>query len=190
MSITQVPIRPVALATRVRTYGGLILLLIAGAGLAWFGAGTLRGETTPSGLNFRVLEAGSGPLVGPNDGVLVKYEGRLPDGTVFDDGGGQPVPMIPGQVIPGFSEALQKMQKGGRYKIRIPAPLAYGATPPQGSPIPANADLDFDVEITQLVPNAAQMMRSGPPPGSEGMPGADGMPGGMPPEAGPPAPGQ
>ena len=190
MSITQVPIRPVALATRVRTYGGLILLLIAGAGLAWFGAGTLRGETTPSGLNFRVLEAGSGPLVGPNDGVLVKYEGRLPDGTVFDDGGGQPVPMIPGQVIPGFSEALQKMQKGGRYKIRIPAPLAYGATPPQGSPIPANADLDFDVEITQLVPNAAQMMRSGPPPGAEGMPGADGMPGGMPPEAGPPAPGQ
>ena len=47
--------------------------------------------------------------------------------------------MIAGQVIPGFAEALQKMQKGGRYQIHIPAELAYGASPPPGSPIPPNA---------------------------------------------------
>jgi FKBP-type peptidyl-prolyl cis-trans isomerase FkpA len=65
--------------------------------------------------------------------------------------------MIAGQVIPGFAEALTKMQKGGRYKIRIPAALGYGATPQPGSPIPPNADLEFDVHVVQVVPNAALM---------------------------------
>jgi FKBP-type peptidyl-prolyl cis-trans isomerase FkpA len=99
------------------------------------------------------------------DGVLIEYVGRLEDGTEFDSSRGQPVPMIAGQVIPGFAEALQKMQKGGSYKIHIPAELAYGASPPEGSPIPPNAPLDFDVKIVQVVPNAALMMS---PQGSGG----------------------
>ena len=65
--------------------------------------------------------------------------------------------MIAGQVIPGFAEALTKMQKGGKYKIHIPGKLAYGANPPPGSPFGPNADLDFDVHIVQIVPNAALM---------------------------------
>jgi len=50
-------------------------------------------------------------------------------------------------VVPGFREGLLQMQKGGRYIIEIPAELAYGATPPPGSPIPANADLTFNVTL-------------------------------------------
>lgn len=166
MSVTQVPIRPVAPATRARTFIGLVLLVLAGTALAWFGAGQLRGETTASGLLFRTVEAGEGPLITANDGVVIEYEGRLPDGTVFDTTEGKgPTPMIAGQVIPGFAEALQKMQKGGRYKIRIPSELAYGATPPPGGPIPPNADLDFDVHVVQVVPNAAAMMSGLPPQG-------------------------
>lgn len=167
MSVTQVPIRPVARATRMRAIGGLLLLVLLGLALAWFGAGQLRGETTASGLGFRTVEAGQGPLVQANDGVLIEYEARLPDGTVFDTTEGKgPVPMIPGQVIPGFAEALQKMQQGGRYKVHIPSELAYGATPPPGAPIPPNADLDFDVHVVQVVPNAAAMVSGmGPPPG-------------------------
>ena len=72
--------------------------------------------------------------------------------------------MIAGQVIPGFAEALTKMQKGGRYKIHIPGKLAYGANPPPGSPFGPNADLDFDVHVVQIVPNAA-LMQGGAPPG-------------------------
>jgi FKBP-type peptidyl-prolyl cis-trans isomerase FkpA len=155
----------------MRTFGGLVLLVLAGLALAWFGAGPLRGETTASGLQFRTVQAGEGPPITANDGVVIEYEGRLPDGTVFDTTEGKgPAPMIAGQVIPGFAEALQKMQKGGRYKIRIPSQLAYGATPPAGGPIPPNADLEFDVHVVQVVPNAAQMMNQ-LPPGAGGQPG-------------------
>ncbi|MEO6255247.1 MAG: FKBP-type peptidyl-prolyl cis-trans isomerase [Sphingomicrobium sp.] len=140
----------------------LLLLVAAGVALAWFGAGSLRGQSTPSGLQFRTVEAGSGPFVKPVDGVLIEYEGRLPDGTVFDSTEGHgPAPMIAGQVIPGFAEALTMMQKGGRYRVRIPAALGYGATPPAGGPIPPNSDLEFDIHLVQLVPNAALMQGAG-----------------------------
>ena len=165
MTVTQVPLRPVAPATRARTFIGLVVLVLAGIALAWFGAGQLRGETTDSGLMFRTVHAGEGPAINADDGVMIEYEGRLPDGTVFDSTEGKgPTPMIAGQVIPGFAEALQKMQKGGRYKIRIPSELAYGATPPPGAPIPPNADLDFDVHVVQVVPNAAAMVGGAVPP--------------------------
>jgi FKBP-type peptidyl-prolyl cis-trans isomerase FkpA len=136
----------------------LLVLIAAGVALAWFGAGSLRGETTSSGLQFRTIEAGKGDTIKAVDGVLVEYEGRLEDGTVFDSSEGRgPTPMIAGQVIPGFAEALTKMQKGGRYRIKIPSELGYGATPQPGSPIPPNANLEFDVHVVQVVPNAALM---------------------------------
>ena len=178
MSATQVPFRPIAKATRIRAFAGLILLVLAGVALAWFGAGALRGEITASGLQFRTIQAVEGPSITANDGVVIEYEGRLTDGTVFDTTEGKgPAPMIAGQVIPGFAEALQKMQKGGRYKFRIPAALGYGASPPPGGPIPPNADLDFDVNVVQVVPNAAQMMSQMPQPGPEGQPAPGGQPG-------------
>ena len=146
----------------------LLLLIAAGVGLAWFGAGSLRGETTASGLQFRIIEAGKGDPIKAVDGVLIEYEGRLEDGTVFDTSEGRgPTPMIAGQVIPGFAEALTKMQKGGRYRIKIPSELGYGATPQPGSPIPPNADLEFDVHVVQVVPNAAQMQEMQQPQGQQ-----------------------
>jgi FKBP-type peptidyl-prolyl cis-trans isomerase FkpA len=138
----------------------LLLLIAAGVALAWFGAASLRGETTSSGLQFRTIEAGKGDPIKAVDGVLIEYEGRLEDGTVFDTSEGRgPTPMIAGQVIPGFAEALTKMQKGGRYRIKIPSELGYGATPQPGSPIPPNANLEFDVHVVQVVPNAALMQQ-------------------------------
>jgi FKBP-type peptidyl-prolyl cis-trans isomerase FkpA len=137
---------------------GILVLVAAGIALAWIGAGSLRLETTASGLQFRTIEAGSGPAIKPVDGVLIEYEGRLPNGTVFDTSEGRgPAPMIVGQVIPGFAEALTKMQKGGRYRVQIPSKLGYGDTQPPGSNIPPNSDLEFDVHVVQVVPNAALM---------------------------------
>ena len=137
---------------------GFILIIAAGIGLAWLGVQSVRDRT----VQVATVQAGSGPSVQLQDGVLIEYEGRLEDGTVFDSSGGRgPVPLLAGQVIPGFAEALTKMQKGGKYKIRIPSRLAYGANPPAGSPIPPNADLLFDVHVVQIVPDAALM--GGPP---------------------------
>ncbi len=164
MSVSQVPLHPLKRGTLAKLWLGLLLLVAAAILLAWMGAGGMRGETTASGLQFRTIKPGDGPLIKPVDGVLITYEGRLEDGTVFDSSGGQPVPMIAGQVIPGFAEALQKMRRGGRYKIRIPGEQAYGANPPPNSSIPPNAPLEFDVEVVQVVPDAALMAPTQGPP--------------------------
>ena len=157
--------------TAVKLWLSMLALIGAGVALAWFGAGSLRGETTASGLQFRTVEEGSGPPIKPVDGVLIEYEGRLLDGTVFDTSEGRgPTPVIVGQVIPGFAEALTKMQKGGRYRVRIPAALGYGDSPQPGSPIPPNADLEFDVHVVQVVPNAALMQEMQQPAPPEQLP--------------------
>ena len=159
MSVTAVPLQPLKRGSLAKLWLVIIVLIVAAVLIAAAGAGQMRGETTQSGLVIRTVERGEGDLIGANDGVMIEYEGRLTDGTVFDSSEGRgPTPMLVGQVIPGFSEALQKMRKGGRYRIRIPSELAYGATPPPGGVIPANADLDFDVHVVQVIPNAAQMM--------------------------------
>ena len=147
----------------------LLATVGAGVGLAYAGTAPLKGETTKSGVQIRTLQAGSGPFIQPVDGVMIDYSGKLADGTVFDDSArhGGPQPMIAGQVIPGFAEALTKMQKGGKYKIHIPGSQAYGASPPPGSPFGPNADLDFDVHIVEIVPNAALMAGAGGAPSSE-----------------------
>ena len=170
MSVAEAAHRPEHRGRAVKLWLAFLIIVAAGIGLAWLGASPLRGETTESGLRIRTVERGEGPFVQSMDGVLVEYEGRLADGTVFDDSArhGGPQPMIAGQVIPGFAEALSKMQKGGRYKIHIPGKLAYGENPPPGSPFGPNADLDFDVHIVQIVPNAALMQGGGQiPPGAE-----------------------
>jgi FKBP-type peptidyl-prolyl cis-trans isomerase FkpA len=161
MSVTQAPLQPIKRGSLLKLWAAILLLVGGAYALARLGTDRLQGETTPSGLFIRTVEQGSGERVKAVDGVYIEYEGRLADGTVFDATQGSPAPMIPAQVIPGFSEALQKMQKGGRYSVRIPGSLAYGASPPPGSPIPPNADLLFDVHVVEVVPNAALMQAGG-----------------------------
>ena len=146
---------------------GILALIAAGLAIAWLGAQSVRANT----VQVETLTAGSGPAIQEIDGVLIEYEGRLArDGTVFDTSAGRgPAPILVGQAIPGFSQALMKMQKGGSYRVFIPSKLAYGPNPQPGSPIPPNADLEFDVHVVQVVPNAAlmqgmQQQQGAPPP--------------------------
>lgn len=169
MSVTQVPLRPLTRGSMFKLWLGLALLIVAAGLMAWTGAGAMRGETTPNGVRIRTLTEGKGDPIKAVDGVIVEYEGRLDDGTVFDSTKGRgPAGMIPGQVIPGFGEALQKMREGGRYTIRIPAALGYGAAGAGDGKIPPNSDLTFDVEVKQVVRNAALMVapQGAPPQGS------------------------
>jgi FKBP-type peptidyl-prolyl cis-trans isomerase FkpA len=141
----------------------VLLLVGAGIGLAWLGTSHMRGDTTASGLVIRTVEPGSGPQITAADAVLIEYEGRLEDGTVFDSSAshGGPQAVAPGQTIPGFAEALTNMQKGGRYFIRIPSNLAYGEASPPG--IPPNSPLEFDVHVVDIAEGAAAMAGSASP---------------------------
>ena len=147
MSVSQVPLQPIKRGALVKLWLGILLLIAAGLLLAWAGAGH------SSGIRVKTLEPGSGPVITKDDGVLIEYEGRLDDGTVFDTSAGRGPAFFPvGGVVPGFSQALQKMQKGGRYEFTLSSDLAYGDTPPAGSPIPPGADLHFTVHVMEVAP--------------------------------------
>lgn len=135
----------------------ILFLIAVGVGIAWLGASPMRGETTSSGLVLRTIEPGTGPQITDADAVLIDYEGRLANGTVFDSSAahGGPQAVAPAQTIPGFAEALTKMRKGGRYHVKIPSNLAYGEASPPG--IPANSDLEFDIHVVDVAAGAAAM---------------------------------
>lgn len=108
--------------------------------------------TTPSGLRFETLKPGAGAKPTPADLVLVTYEGHLADGTLFD-ASPQPTAFPVTGVVPGFAEALELMQKGGRYRFWIPSALAYGPAGVTGA-IPPDAELEFIVTLLDMKPAA------------------------------------
>ena len=109
-------------------------------------------QVTESGLQYQVLEEGSGPNPGPNDTVRVHYEGTLINGTIFDSSYQQDEPEeIPLDfVIPGWSEGIQLMNRGSRYRFYIPSQLAYGEHG-AGRIIPPYATLVFTIELLEIV---------------------------------------
>ncbi|MBU2872528.1 FKBP-type peptidyl-prolyl cis-trans isomerase [Marinobacter salexigens] len=111
-------------------------------------------ETTDSGLQYEVLEEGNGEQPGATDTVQVHYTGELLSGEVFDSSRerGEPVTFALNQVIPGWTEGLQLMSEGARYKLYIPSDLAYG--PGGNRSIGPNETLVFDVELLAVNPDA------------------------------------
>ena len=108
--------------------------------------------TTPSGLQYQVLRQGNGRRPSAKDSVKCHYEGFLIDGTVFDSSVQRGEPAVFGlqQVIAGWTEGLQLMQEGGKYRFFIPYRLAYGEGG-AGQLIPPFAALIFDVELIEVV---------------------------------------
>jgi FKBP-type peptidyl-prolyl cis-trans isomerase FklB len=107
--------------------------------------------TLESGLQYEVLEAGNGRTPATDDVVLVDYVGSFIDGTEFDSSfsRGEPATLAVGSIIPGWTEALQLMQEGAKWKLYIPAELAYGE---QGAPpvIQPNSTLIFEVTLKSI----------------------------------------
>lgn len=106
--------------------------------------------TTESGLQYQVLREGEGDKPGPTDTVTTHYEGRLIDGTIFDSSykRGQPATFPLNRVIAGWTEGLQLMSPGSKYRFFVPADLAYGDK--AVGPVPANSTLIFDVELLKV----------------------------------------
>lgn len=192
MSVTAVPIRPTSRRVLGMLWGGLGVAVLGAAALAWAGTGRAVAETgtpaqfmafnahqpgvveTANGLQYQVLKEGQGDHPTDNDVVLVKYKGTLRDGTVFDQN--ERAPMEVAQVIPGFSEGLKLMRRGGEYRLWIKPELGYGdrAT---GGVIPPNSVLVFDVTLIDFVP--ADVLRQMQQQQQQGLPGGA-APGGAP----------
>ncbi|MBF1593307.1 MAG: FKBP-type peptidyl-prolyl cis-trans isomerase [Prevotella sp.] len=107
--------------------------------------------TLPSGLQYQVLKEGNGKKPSATDQVVCHYEGTLIDGTVFDSSyqRNQPATFGLNQVIPGWTEGVQLMQEGAKYRFFIPYNLAYGERG-AGAQIPPFAALVFDVELIEV----------------------------------------
>jgi len=112
---------------------------------------------TESGLQYRVIEEGSGARPSATDQVTVHYRGSLINGTEFDSSfaRGEPVTFALNQVIPGWTEGVQLMSEGSRYEFFIPADLAYGEAGRPG-PIGPNSTLIFEVELVGIAETPAQ----------------------------------
>ncbi|MEP0393060.1 MAG: FKBP-type peptidyl-prolyl cis-trans isomerase [Erythrobacter sp.] len=185
--VTRVPIQPIAKGSLTKIWLGVIVAILLGAALAW--------AAVPKGFSIDTLAAGEGAMPQEGDMVFVKYKGSLAsNGEVFDESQdiplpiegifpeGSPFPIEEGATIEGFYKGLQKMQKGGKYELFIPSDMAYGAEPPQGAPIPPNADLVFEIEVVdfmdretfdrnlailqQAMQQAGPAGPAGPPPGA------------------------
>lgn len=109
-------------------------------------------NVTESGLQYEILVEGNGEKPTRESNVTVHYHGTLIDGTVFDSSveRGEPVPFGVGQVIPGWTEVLQLMPTGSKWKVFIPSELAYGANPRPGGAIKPHMALIFDIELISI----------------------------------------
>ena len=197
MSVTAVPIQPIKKGALLKYWIGIALVLAVAAGLAYWGTAGVRKDfgdvvTTASGLKYKIIKGGEGKSPTDDDVVLVSYKGTLKDGTVFDENPQAGFPVT--GVVPGFSEALKLMQRGGQYRVWIPSALGYGPED-QKNPqtgvvaIPGGSDLIFDVELleyksrTEIAAMQKQMQEMQQQQGAGGAGGqAGGAPQGLPPE--------
>lgn len=153
--VTRVPLKPIS--------RGAVLMLVLGI-LIGIGLSAAYSYFTVPRISVSTVTAGTGEHPKKDDVIFVRYTGKLDDGTVFDQAQdqqwpiagvmpeGTPLPLE--NMLPGFRDAVIQMQKGGKYVATIPAEMAYGANPPPGSPIPANADLTFEIELVDFMPMA------------------------------------
>lgn len=128
-------------------------------GVKWLAENKTREgvQITPSGLQYRVIRQGNGPIAKENDEVEVKYEGKLIDGTVFDSSyqrNPQTTSFKPTQVIKGWTEALCMMPEGSEWELYIPEELGYGSR--DAGRIPAYSTLIFKVEVVKVTPEAKE----------------------------------
>jgi len=133
--ITRVPLQPIAKGALGKLWLGIAVAVAAAGGIAC--------AAMPPAVDVETLVAGNGASPTREDVALINYKGTLPDGKVFDQGEHAVFPLA--EVVPGFTKALEQMQRGGKYKVQIPAELGYGDK--AVGEIPANTDLTFEIEL-------------------------------------------
>jgi FKBP-type peptidyl-prolyl cis-trans isomerase len=109
-------------------------------------------KTTASGLQYKILQEGTGRSPKATDTVVVHYKGTLLSGKEFDSSHkrGKPAEFPLNHVIPGWTEGVQLMKEGAKYQFTIPSKLAYGERGTPGGPIPPNSTLIFEIELISV----------------------------------------
>src|SRR5690606_548467 len=125
------PLQPIAKGALSKLWIGVAAVALAAGGIAW--------AAMPQTVQVDTLVEGHGTYPVREDVALINYKGTLPDGKVFDQAQNAVFPLA--EVVPGFTKALEQMQRGGKYKVQIPSELAYGDK--QAGEIPPNTDLTF-----------------------------------------------
>jgi hypothetical protein len=163
VSVAEAAHRPAHRGRAVALWLGFLLIIAAGIGLAWIGAGSLRPEVSSSGLEFRTVKAGKGEPIGRADAALLDYMLTADDGTVIDSSESHngPQPFTMDQVFPGFAEAMARMREGGEYRFTMPQRLAFTNGPPPPG-FPKDSDLTFEVRVRKIVRGGAAMMQQMP----------------------------
>ena len=160
MSVAEAAHRPAHRGRALALWLGFLIVIAAGIGLAWIGAGSLRPVVTASGLQFRTIKSGTGDPITRADAALLDYILTADDGTVIDSsdahGGAQPFAME--QVFPGFAEAMTRMKEGGEYRFSMPQSLAFGegGAPPG---FPKGSKLNFEVRVRKIARGGAALIR-------------------------------
>ncbi|MHA6720549.1 FKBP-type peptidyl-prolyl cis-trans isomerase [Sphingomonas sp. RS6] len=190
MSVTAVPLQPVKGRYKVWIWLGVLAAVALAGILAWTGtrASVVSRysaeefldwhkqqpgvQTTASGLQYQVVEAGSGATAADQDGVVLEIHGTLRDGKEFQPRA--PMRFQIGQpMIPGFTEGVKLMKKGSHYRFWLPPSLGYGAEASAENEL-AGQVLVFDVQMQDLVPAAIiqqmmmQQQQGGMPPAGAG----------------------
>jgi hypothetical protein len=160
VSVAEAAHRPARSGRSIALWLAFILIIAAGIGLAWIGAGSLRPVVTESGLQFRTIKGGTGEPITRADAALLDYVLTTDDGTVIDSSESHngPQPFMMEGVYPGFAEAMSRMKEGGEYRFTMPQRLAFGngAAPPG---FPKDSALTFDVRVRKIARGGAAMMQ-------------------------------
>ena len=175
--ITRVPLKPVPKGSLTKLWLGIAaaiglgaVVAVAAAPINWnkvevieeVAAAQAGGDAKQ--LTLETLVEGTGPVAEAGQVVFVNYRGYLTDGTQFDESRdipwpapgvfpeeGTPFPIEQGATVEGFFKGLQRVQKGGEYKLSIPSELGYGNAARPGSPIPPGSDLIFELEVIDIL---------------------------------------
>jgi hypothetical protein len=159
MSVTAVPIRPIAKGSVAKLWIGLAVLALAAAAIAWIGTGAFQQVTTQSGVRLRTIKPGSGPAITPADVVALHYKLHVKskDAPVIQDSreAGQPFVTTVQGIYPGFAEGLQLMRPGGSYLLSLPGGTHEQGPMPPGAPFTPQDILVFEIDVLQVEPGAA-----------------------------------
>ncbi|PVX30630.1 FKBP-type peptidyl-prolyl cis-trans isomerase [Sphingomonas pokkalii] len=178
MSVTAVPLQPVKGSYKLWIWLGVLAAIATAFALAWAGTRTAvvsrydadafmawhKGQpgvqTTASGLQYQVIEAGSGATPQDQDGVVLEIRGVLRNGKEFQPKAPMRFQIGQQQMIPGFTEGVKLMKKGAHYRLWLSPKLGYGAIPGAADEL-SDQVLIFDVKMEELVPAAVirQMMQ-------------------------------
>jgi FKBP-type peptidyl-prolyl cis-trans isomerase/Domain amino terminal to FKBP-type peptidyl-prolyl isomerase len=195
-TVTAVPIPPVKSSVKIWLWVGLLLAVAAAFGLAWAGTQHITEaqflawnkheagvKTTASGLQYKELTPGTGPIAVDGDGAVLTVRGTLIKGKEFQPETPLRV-MVGQQTIPGFTEGVKLMKKGSKFRFWLPPNLGYGAPDGPKNPL-SDKVLVFDVEMTDLISGETLQAMQRLQQSQQGGPGGPGGPGGGAPEGEP-----